>query len=590
VVEQNPKPNKTVDLSDLEEASPVDLSGLEETATPEAQVAPQTPGAKAFSLTPFQGQEAQRTFNLPTQEPFATLPEPVRSVLGVGAGAVKSAADTGLGVLKLFPGTTDFREPISRIQQSYLQPHPMSSPELAGYEGEKSAEWFYPMGAEAKAEKAGIGLLEKIPGLAEKMGAKGPWWGQTIRTVPRAAAQATSGAVVAGAQGAEPAEAASIGGALGLVFGQAGMLGKQWSDTLKQSARAKFMQAMGVEGKEARARAEKVIDEMMEKAPFFMTRRGMMEWAQRRIEEIGRQKAQAELPIALTWGETISQLRKRAMGEIGGRSNFPNVPGYQGAAPISSEWSKKAMEELDKIVGFADKTPQYRPTIMALVRAGVTPETIVKYFNNPDFKQLGDLTYQAIRRGIVTDAGDIVAPYLDLVHQQKWSGELIASKGGYTTKSKEVWANETLAPLRGIGKAIAESVDEGLPDIGHFNDQLSTALNVVAILDPAMRKNLPQEEGLKVLMGGSGHPAERILKLGMWHTLLTALRGVTNSTGWRTTSAAWQAGLANALRRGDVEKAGRMIFALEGANLPQVKEQGPFKKVTAPPEFDYVEK
>jgi hypothetical protein len=111
-------------------------------------------------------------------------------------------------------------------------------------------------------------------------------------------------------------------------------------------------------------------------------------------------------------------------------------------------------------------------------------------------------------------------------------------------------------------------------------------MNVMDVLYPALEKPLPQEEGMKVLMGGSSNVAARMMHIGMWHALLSGMRGVTNSTAWRTGTAAFYTKLANLIERGQVEKAGRLLYGQMGYSGKFAKE--PFSKVTAPDQgFDY---
>jgi len=592
------KPNsKPVEYPDLLDET--DVPDLSQPATvPDlsnpAGVNTQYPGYKAFSVEPFQGMRGVETFGLPTKEEFSYLPESVRGSVQVAAGAGRAAADSALNLLKLTPGTTDFRKDIGRLQRSrIMQPDPLSVRQSLGYEGEKLAEWFYPMGAEAKGEKAGLELLSKIPGLRSKipqgekisslLTSQGPWWGRMIGAIPRTAVQTASGATVGAAQGMNPAETGGMSGALGGVSHFTGSTARGWSEGLRSEARKRLEQAMGAVTPEDVIKVRPLIDGLMNNVPFFWSRRGMYNWVADTVNNASAGRAIEEAPIATIWGEQIPRLRDWAKREIGGRANYPKVPGFANSAPISSKWSNTAESTLDEYLGLLPANSYERKAITDEIKKGTSIEEIRKSFPSV---ALGDATYQAVRRGIVDNTGEYILPYLDMTSLGGRVGEMAAEKKAFTTRTAQGWAAEAVAPLMGIGKAVAESIRLGQPKIAEFNQIISAGLKALDVLDPALNKALPQQEGMKVLMGGGGNALARVAKLGYWHFVLSSMRDFTNSTAWRTTGAVWRASLARSFERGDIEKAGRMIMAQQGYEFP--KNKGPIKKVVAPSgeEFD----
>lgn len=530
-------------------------------------------------LTQFLEPPAKPTPSRPPVETpmFGTFPEPVRTPLQFGAGYLKQTGKDVLGLLKLAPGTGAFHPEITSGQKA-LEPNPLSKWERRGGTAAEWAEWLYPMSAELKAEKYGTKALEMIPGLAAKMAKGGSSWGwaRPLGLLPRAASQAGTGALVGAAQEKDALGGAVTGGAMGFTFGGAGRFARERSAGMLIEARKRLEQAMGAVTPEDVIKARPIIDIMMKKVPFFWSRRGMYNWVAETVNDAAAGRAAEEAPIANIWGEAISKLRGFAKGEVGGRSTFSKVPGYKDRAPISSEWSKEAGTILDKYLGEVD--PALKPQIEAMVKAGATIDDLRAQFPG---LALGDATYQAVRRGITINMGDYILPYDDMVSMQHRVGTVAAAKKAFTTKTQEAWGNETIAPLMGIQKAVAESIRGGQPKIAEFNKVIAAGLKALEVLDPALEKALPQQEGMKILMGGGGNAVARVAKLGYWHFVLGSLHDFTNSSAWRTTGAVWRASLARSFERGDVEKAGRMIFAAQGASLPKF-QKGPFKKVTAP--------
>jgi hypothetical protein len=582
------------DLSEPDLSEPVnipDLSNPEAGFAASGPVNTQYPGYKAFDVSPFQGQRAIETFKLPTENKLFGVPMPQEAEALVGAA--KGLGHSAVGIAKI-NANPETEAAMTRLQNEYLAPNPVSWGQEAGFQGEQLGEWVAPYGLEKKAEAEGAQLLGKLGKvrsiLGLQPGEKGtiealrgidvPYWLRTVATLPRSAATALTGGAVAQAQGQDPREAAITGGVLSQVFGQAGLAGKYVSDSLNRAAKAKFMQAMGASTPEQVARAEKVVDDMMKNAPFFMTRRGMYNWAADRANSAVRDRALLEAPIATTWGVPVEDLGKQSTKQVQARSTFPNVPGYNEPANISEPWTKQATSVLDEYLGTPSQA--VKPIAETLIKGGESLEQVRKTAG----EKVGSGVYQAVRRGVPTNDQKWILPYIDMDAFKTWASKRIDYKHGWTTKKTEVWADEDLAPIKGIATAIAEAIRKGQPEIGKLNNIIESSMNVMDVLYPALEKPLPQEEGMKVLMGGSANVASRMLHIGMWHALLTGMRGVTNSTGWRTLQASQYSRIANLIERGRVEEAGRAIFTAMGYGGSFKKE--PYSKVTAPEQdFDY---
>jgi hypothetical protein len=237
------------------------------------------------------------------------------------------------------------------------------------------------------------------------------------------------------------------------------------------------------------------------------------------------------------------------------------------------------MNTINEYLGWPND-PGKRSLAEGLIKGGATLEDVRKGVGTTPGDQIGSAVYQAVRRGVPTANGKWIMPYIDMDTFKSWASKLIDYKHGWTTKKSEVWADEGLAPIKGIAATIAEEIRSGQPEIGKLNNIIESSMNVMDVLYPALEKPLPQEEGMKVLMGGSANVAARMMHIGMWHALLSGMRGVTNSTAWRTGTAAFYTKLANLIERGQVEKAGRLLYGQMGYSGKFAKE--PFSKATAP--------
>ena len=438
----------------------------------------------------------------------------------VAIGGAKGAANSGLGLAKLFyqaPGIRQASDEVQRLMVGDVVPGgavidaargayatPTNTAQKVGFYGEQIGEMFIPNGAVANAAKKGQALTRLLVGDGKAARVAG-------KVIPRTGIEAGVGGGMTYVQTDNPTDSTVSAVTSAIMPGARGAR-EAGASFLQSSAARNVSQALAPTTKRLKRVTEQITPEMLKRGTFALTKGGLAS------------KAERELDV------------------LGGRFDDANA-----ALPTGDR------------LGTADVRAPIQAEMQALMKTGSSGKAVP--VNPAKFEALKQLDTT------LDDLGDRVSRETLQAFKEEWA-EVAANAGGYAERSGDALSQASKWAHREGADAIRRVLAQDSPDIAKLNAEWSFWSKVREVSEASLSREKPQKGALR-RMGGLVGGTAGLLSGGPNAALAGTAIGsqvmrVIDSPGWKLANAHAKTVLADALMSANTERINLAISRIVG--------------------------